>query len=261
MSSYDNILNTMKFSYSNVNSFQTCPHGWFLTYIQRAERQQNFYSEYGAFCHDILQKFFDNELEIYEMLPYYKEQYSNNIKSPDPIVFGKNLAPQYYQQGCDFFANFSFDKNLYDIVETESFTLAEVNGILITIKPDMLLKRKDSGKLILLDYKSSNPYDKKGNLIQSKILDYKKQLNLYANVLWIKKNIVIDEMWLWFFRSQKIEKFSVDPVKISEDMEWFFNLVNNIKNEEDFLPNTNNKFFCNSLCGVSKDCFFKDLNE
>ena len=60
--------------------------------IYRKERAPNqFFSEWGSYCHNILEDYFLDKLAIYELLPYYKEHYLENIKSPNPIGFGKNL--------------------------------------------------------------------------------------------------------------------------------------------------------------------------
>jgi CRISPR/Cas system-associated exonuclease Cas4 (RecB family) len=260
---YDSIIDKMVFSYSNASTFETCNLAWKLTYIDKENRQENAFSGFGNLGHDILEKFFIGKIEIFEMLPYYVEHYNEYIKSAFPITFGKDLAPIYYQQGYNFFENFNFDKNKYDVIETETFTVAKINDINITTKPDMLLKEKESGKIILLDYKSANPYNANHKLIKSKIDGYKKQLNLYANILWSEREVKVDEEWLWFFRTGEIEKFPVNVMEASNDMAWFLDVIEKIKNEEKFIPNTNkeNKWFCQNLCGVSENCFYRDIVE
>lgn len=252
------VLKNMKFSYSNVSTFETCAYAWKLTYIDKVERLGNYYSDYGNLCHSILEKYFKKELEIYELLPYYEKHYNEYINSIEPIVFGKNLAPQYFEQGYKFFENFDFDRDLYDVLESEEFTITVFGDIKVTVKPDMLMQNKNTGKIILLDFKSSNPYDQKGRLVVSKIAGYKKQLNLYAQVIWQEKGIKIDEMWLWFFRTGGIEKFSVNVSEITKDIIWFLDVVEQIKIEKDFKANTNNKFFCSSLCSFGLICPYRE---
>jgi CRISPR/Cas system-associated exonuclease Cas4 (RecB family) len=253
----------MTFSYSNASTFETCPMAWKLTYIDKSERQNNAFSDFGNLGHDILEKFFTGKLEIFEMLSYYVNHYNEYVKSIFPITFGKDLAPIYYNQGYKFFENFDFDKDKYEVLETETFTITKINDINITTKPDMLLKEKETGKIILLDYKSSNPYNAGHKLIKSKVEGYKKQLNLYASILWEKRQIKVDEEWLWFFRTGGIEKFPINLSEASNDMMWFLDTIEKIKKEENFPPNTSkeNKWFCQNLCGVSESCFYKDIQE
>jgi len=91
MPKHTDVINKMTFSYSNINTFETCRYAWYLTYIEKKERHSNFYSEWGSFGHQILEDFFLDKLAIYELLPYYKEHYTENIKSPNPFGFGKDL--------------------------------------------------------------------------------------------------------------------------------------------------------------------------
>jgi len=257
MPKHTDVINKMTFSYSNINTFETCRYAWYLTYIEKKERRTNFYSEFGSFAHNILEDFFLDKLAIYELLPYYKEHYTENIKSPNPFGFGKDLGRLYYDQGYKFFENFDFDKSRFDIIQAEEFTIAQIKDIKVTIKPDIILRNKENGKTILVDYKSSNPY-LNGKLSFNKIIGYRKQINLYAAILWHKKKIETNEMWLWFFRTGGIEKFPISISAVSKDLEWFFSVVKNIKCEESFEPNTGNKFFCSELCGVRYCCPFKD---
>jgi len=261
MPKHTDIINKMTFSYSNISTFETCKYAWFLTYIEKKERHTNYFSEFGSYCHNILEDFFLDKLAIYELLSYYKEHYAENIKSASPFGFGKNLGALYYDQGYKFFENFDFDKSKFDIIQAEEFTIAKIKDIKVTIKPDIILKNKDNGKIILMDYKSSNPFNAKRQIVPAKIIPYRKQLNLYAGVLWAKKKIQVDEQWLWFFRTGGIERFPISVKKVSEDILWFLSVVDKIKQEENFEANPSNEFFCNSLCSMSSICPYKIVKE
>ena len=257
MPKHTDVINKMTFSYSNINTFETCRYAWYLTYIEKKERRTNFYSEFGSFAHNILEDFFLDKLAIYELLPYYKEHYAENIKSANPFGFGKDLGKLYYDQGYKFFENFDFDKSRFDIIQAEEFTIAQIKDIKVTIKPDIILRNKENGKTILMDYKSANPYGIKHALVPSKVLPYRKQLNLYSGVLWAKKKIQVDEQWLWFFRTGGIERFPTSVGKIAEDITWFMSVVDKIKKEDDFAADISNQWFCLNLCSVSQDCIYK----
>jgi len=261
MPKHTDIINKMTFSYSNINTFETCRYAWYLTYIEKKERFTNFYSEFGSFVHNILEDFFLDKLAIYELLTYYKEHYAESITSTSPFSFGKDLGKLYYDQGYKFFENFDFDKNRFDILQAEEFTIAQIKDVKVTIKPDIILKNKDNGKIILMDYKSANPYGIKHVLVPSKVLPYRKQLNLYAGILWAKKKIQVDEQWLWFFRTGGIERFPINVSKVAEDIMWFLSVVDKIKKEENFEANPSNQFFCNNLCSMSSICPYKIAEE
>ena len=143
MSEYDFILDNMRFSYSSANAFHTCKHSFYLQYINAEDRKQNFFSEYGLYVHDILEKWFNNELDLFELPMYYEDNYEENITlSPPP--FPKGMAQTYYDDGLDFFENISFDKDKYKVISTEDSVNYEYDEISLIVKPDLILRDKET---------------------------------------------------------------------------------------------------------------------
>jgi len=251
---YDFILDNMRFSYSSANSFDTCPHGFFLTYIDAEDRIQNFFSQFGLYVHDILEKWFNNELDLFELPMYYEDHYEENITlSPPP--YPKGMAQSYYDDGLNFFENISFDKEKYELISTEDAISYEYNDIKLIIKPDLILKDKESGEMILFDYKTSKlGKNKKKN--QEKIDGYLVQFYLYVVFLWIAKDIEINKILVWFVRNQDIMEFAVDPYKAQEAVEWFESTITKIKNETEWKANLDKKndYFCRFICSTFSEC-------
>jgi hypothetical protein len=86
---------------------------------------------------------------------------------------------------------------------------------------------------------------------------YLKQFNLYVWSLYNKKGIEISEIETWFITADLIVKTLVEVDKVQDNLIWFIDTIEKIKNEETFLPNNKNVFFCQNLCGVSSSCAFK----
>lgn len=256
MSNYGFILEDMYFSYSSISGFDTCKHQFFLTYINAEERGQNFYSQYGSHIHDVLEKYFKGELKSYQLSDYYSENYDKSV-TLNPPAFQKNVNETYREKGQVFFDYFSFDKDLYDVVLIEGSLKVEIDGVKLVVKPDLILKEKSTGKHVLFDYKSSNGFLTSGKRDNKKFTGYIKQMYLYKHYIKKVMDIDIEDIVLWFPRYDRMEHIEIDIKEETKTVEWFQNTIKNILNEEDFVANTSNAFFCNSLCSVSSACSFK----
>lgn len=251
-------LENMKFSYSSVSSFVTCPYGFYLTYIQYEERSKNFYSDFGLLMHEVLEKYFKGELEIMELSQYYEEQYPLIVTSPPP-PYPAGIADRYYADGLEFFDTFDLDRNDYEIISIEDTIYTEHNDIKLVIKPDLVVKEKSTGDIILIDYKTSNPFSKDGKPDKKKMADYHKQMYLYSYFINHNRDYKINKIRLWFVRINKFDEFNYNEEDAGDVVNWFYNGILNIKLADEFphCDTEKNKFFCQMLCSVSQFCEFK----
>jgi hypothetical protein len=283
---FDFIIDSMQWSFSRVNSFHNCAYCWLLNYIECTKQESNFFAEYGLLVHATLEKFFKNELEIYELAPWYQENYKEFVKTPAP-PFPVNMEGQYYDAGLEYFENFDFPKDEYDVISVEDSFNIEYENNNVIIKPDLVLRNKKSQKYILVDYKSSVLFKETNsdkNVVylskdgvkekytfksKDKIEDLKKyvfQMYLYCLGLKEKYGIQIDEIRLWFIRQDRELIFNFNQLKGNDATSWFLNEISNIKNEREWKPVTfgldekelKKKFYwCNYICGYRAICSFK----
>jgi len=256
-------INKIRFSFSGLSSFENCKKAWSLTYLDGKERKGNFFSDYGSFCHLILEKYFREELEIFELSDYYAKFYDENVVHPAP-PFIKTDA--YYKQGWEFFENLEFNRDDYEVLIIEDKIDVDLSEYNLVVKPDLVLKHKETGKIILLDYKTSiiSKDGKSTKKDKAKLETYRMQMILYAIHL-KSKGIQVNEVVLWFIRQKENKEYSFiiaenDEVKVNN---WVENTIKSIKIEEEF-PAKIDKFFCENLCGVRDACVpfikFKEQN-
>jgi CRISPR/Cas system-associated exonuclease Cas4 (RecB family) len=239
------------FSYSNINSFSGCKYGWYQTYIERVVRDQSSFGQFGSFCHKILEKYFRNELESWELQGYYTDNYSTEVTESFP-PYPQGMASNYYHEGLDFFTNFNFDKSNYEIISIEEKLNINYKGYKFVAIPDMILKNNKTGYITLLDYKTSklkNPkYDK------AKLKGYADQLQLYAQFYWWSTDIAIDKIFLWFIRNNQFFEIKVNALETIETLSWLDNILSDIQSETTWDYNNKNKYFCQWLCSIRSRC-------
>lgn len=261
MSSFDFLLDNETYSYSRLSTYDTCRYAFKLTYIDRKSQQPNFFSDYGTFIHETYESYFRGEVDLFDIPLYYAKEYNKVVVSEPPAVL-KGIGEKYKNQGLEYFNEFYFDKSLYEIMLIEGTMNFELEGVKYVARPDLVIQSKEDGKIFLIDYKTSTPFNISkitGKVTQDKgkISGYHKQMYVYAYSLRVCKDIQVNNMSLWFPRSKReltIPWVAEDEAKA---VEWLTRVVNNIKRDEEFTHNNSNSFFCNQLCGIRSHCKYR----
>lgn len=261
MSSYDFIIDGITFSYSSISTFNTCPYAFKLGYIDKKPRVDNFFGEYGRLVHDCVEKFFAGELEIFELTQYFKEMYPKVMLSTIP-PYPRNMEFTYTESAIEFFDNFAFNYEKYDIRNVEKTIHFKIDGTDFTGRPDLVLTEKKEDENVLVDFKTSKVFriDKrtgKETKDTGKIDGYKRQMFLYTYGLRTQYDIPIHKIMLWFTRP---DRQLIIPWRYNEEKEavlWAADMINKINLEEKFPYDNSNSFFCNYLCNVREACEYR----
>lgn len=259
MSEYDFLLKNMVYSYSSISSFEQCPYAFKLSYIKNVPRRNNAFAQFGNLMHDILEKYFSEELMIWDLVDYYKDNYSKKVKIVYPPNQYVDLSQSYYEFGVNFFDNFDFpleDYDVFSIEKTIKFSLGEYK---LSARPDLILTNKTDGGKILFDYKTEKLKTTKPQKAKQleKIM---RQMELYSYAIWAQDNIEVDEMKVWFVRDNVFQSKKVDPSEVALTTAWASETIEKIQDETIWQPtNTKeNEFFCRYLCGVRGSCKYID---
>lgn len=260
MGDYQFITDNITYSFSSVSSFNTCKYGFKLAYIDAEERENNAFAEYGTLIHSALEKYFKKELERKDLINYYKDNYDDFVKTNWPN-YPAGMSDGYYNDGLSFFEYFQennlYDRDLYDIIIIEGMVISEHFGFKLVVKPDLVLREKETGKTFLIDYKTSKL--RGGKYDEKKINEYKKQFYLYSYFLYKEMEIEVNEIVVWFIRNMKEYKIKIDHSEVLSTLDWFENTIKEISEENIFLANNtkDNKYFCDNLCSFRSKCEFR----
>jgi hypothetical protein len=262
VSSYDFIIDNIRFSFSALTTYESCHYSYKLTYIDKCDREDNFYGQYGNLVHDTLFQYFDNKLDVFELSGYFQDNYPEVVKALPP-AYPAGMEEMYKEAGLTFFDNFSFNKQDYDILMNEEKVEFDFDdGIQFIAKPDLVLFEKQIGEFSLVDYKTSAPFktDKRnGNEIvdKRKLEGYYKQMYIYTYALRNYKFIPIDKITLWFTRPDRQVSIKWNEDDEEKAIRWLEGEVHKIKKDEKFIFNNTNAYFCNNLCSVRASCEFR----
>lgn len=247
------------YSYSKIKCFLNCPLSFYKQYYDKPDDKiSHGTSEFGSFMHYILEQYEKGELETYELLPYYINNYDDNVTSDFTLVinenFSKNFAETYFQSGKDYLENFEGFPTLKVIEVEYAFTECIDNKFNFTGKID-LIAEDENGDLIILDHKSKNGFKSKAEKAE-----YAVQLYLYAYAVYKKYGKFPKKLMFNMFRQDKFEIFDFDMDEYNNAMDWLNNMVEEI--EETFsFPSVLGTFFCNNFCNYRNECEEKEGNN
>ena len=169
----DFILDGMRWSFSSVNTYNTCPQAFKLGYLNALPRQDNAFSDWGTFMHSIMERYFKGELEFYELSKVYVDGYGENVKCQFPPNRFCDLGQRYYDAGKTYLDNFEGLFEDYTVLGVEQRVQLDIDGRPFVGVIDLLLEK--DGEICVVDHKSKSAFKS-----EKERVEYARQLYLYA---------------------------------------------------------------------------------
>ena len=257
----DFLLDTMTWSFSRLNSFYNCRYEWKLRYIDCNKSENGFFGEYGSLIHKILEKYEKGELSLFELNDYYEEHFSESVPHDAPPNKYVDIKQSYYEKGLDYFNNIDLDLDKYEVLGVEKEVRFQIAGKDFVGYIDLLLKEKETGKIIILDHKSASIKILKNGKVsksdQEHVREFIRQLCLYAIPI-IEEYGHVDELWWNLFKDKNWLKMPFNKEDYDEAIQWAEDTLKLIEAEKEWLPNNSSSYYCNYLCGQRNNaCEYK----
>lgn len=251
------LIEDMKWSYSRIKCFEDCPYRFFLKYIHTPPIRDDdkFYASYGSFMHSIIERFYKNELKKEAMVSEFLSRFQTDVKGERPAA---SIVNKYINAGIEYLKSFNqFPFNMLAVEERLDF---EIDGIKMVGIIDYIGEL--DGELYIVDNKSRDMKPrssrKKPTLKDKELDEMLKQLYLYSYAVKQKYGKFPKELCFNCFRTNTfISEPFVEQAYI-ETINWAKEKIEEIKNEEDFLPNIE-YFCCTYICGINKECEYDEV--
>lgn len=230
--------NRLETSYSQLDTFLSCPYKWKLKYIDGIIVEgQSKHLDYGLTIHEVLEEYFNsikngNKLSKVELCNIYKDKFSvKNIafddfgEVADYYSAGHMMIDRLYEPLNEFeellsnaeivgveepfevvidIPNYEFDIEVKDgIIETKSFERVIIVGYI-----DLILKT-DKG-YIIIDHKSGNKLYKKDKL------EHNLQFPIYALAILQKFKEIPAECYYNFTKLGDFQQVFIDEARLEE---------------------------------------------
>lgn len=259
MEDYSFIIDGMTWSFSRINSFyNNCKLEWKRHYIDCEPLINSFDGQVGGFAHKCLEKYFKGELSEFELAPYFEEHYKDEVTMYCPYPNGDTK----YEKILEYFKNFSFDKDKYEILGVEKEVRFKVGDYDCVGYIDLLYKDKTTGEITLMDHKSSTiKVTKKGTVSKSDVEHFeafKRQQYLYSKVI-LEEYGRVDYLRWNMFKDGTTISINWNEEEYKNTFNWAEETIKSIEKENEFPPSPS-YFYCNSLCSIRHSgCPYKRL--
>lgn len=244
------IIDNMLWSFSRLNSFYNCPYEWYEKYIMCQYGESSFFSEFGICCHETLERYAKGEITLFELSEEYENAFEKIVKHEAPPNKYVDIKQSYFEKGLDYFDNIDLDLENYEILGVEKEVRFKVDDKDFIGYIDLLLKEKETGKIIILDHKSASiKFLKNGGISkkdQAHVLEFIRQLQLYS--LAVKEEYGhVDELWWNLFKDRNWLKIKWTQEDCDEAVQWAKDTIALIKGTS-YFPPKQDYYYCWNLC-------------
>lgn len=186
------------YSYSRLNI--KCPYEFYLSKIKGIKSEDNIYTAMGSLVHDILEKFYNNEMDREQMIEEFQLHFILLLKT---YIFkadmdkNQKMSENYYESILSFLKE---HKKIVGKTIIEMLLFINIKNKHLLIGYVDLISRMDKN-LVITDWKTSSIYNKR------KQEEYAEQLLLYALGLSQNLNINLNQIKIrWnFIRYVKVK--------------------------------------------------------
>ena len=259
---YKKELNKMVWSFSRLHLYEQCPYAFYLNYIEKREGIDNFWAENGKAMHLTLEKVFKGEITLDEAPEFYMEEFDNICNTAS-----EKAMETTFEACMDFLCEFDFDFfNDYEVIGVEKEVRFEIGGFEFKGFIDLLLKHKETGKITVLDYKSSPyPFKKDGKTVlknsEENFNSYKHQMYLYSKAVIEEYGIQPSNITWLHFKDGKFATIDFNETEYHKSLDWASKIIENIYKDRKFEAKTS-FVMCGKLCSYRDgDCEYKGNNE
>lgn len=257
------ILDNMRFSFSSVNAYYTCPKMFYLTYILKKDKINNAFAEWGSFCHSILERYYKGELELFELSEEYEAHYKDSVKIRFPDNKYVDMNVSYRDAGKKYFDNFEDDFSDYKIVGVEQQLETKIGRYKFIGYIDLILKDKDEN-FYIVDHKSKSKFSNK-----SELRHYLFQLYIYSKYIYETYGVYPKQLIFNMFRAGEIVREDFDEKEYIKALNWAESTIDQMYEDDKFSDKilidytakrksieeyTYPDFFCCELCSPRKSC-------
>ena len=257
---YKDELDKIKFSFSTLHTYETCPFAFYLKKIEKEDGVSNGHADIGKYGHELLEQIFSFKTTPQEALDRCIAEFEDRVS--DDI--SENTVQKKFLAICEYLADLDIDEfhNKYEVLGVEKIFNWNIDGHKMIGFADLILKRKSDGKVILVDHKSAGHFMKKDGVTPLKSQEesleaYTKQMYLYADAMHKTMGYYPDLIvWNHFLDGGKksVIEFSIDS--LSAAVQWAKDIIEEIYHDEYFVDNQS-YMMCNVLCSYRDICEYR----
>lgn len=240
-----------RWSHSALAAYRHCPMMFKLCYIDKVERQGNAFSDFGTFCHKLLEDYAKDKLPLIALAEEYEDGFDASVRHTFP-PFPAGMGQKYFEAGKRYFENFDGFGEEWEILASEQWFELNIDGNHLAGIVDLVLRDRETGEIMVVDHKS-----KSASSMKKELLLFRMQLYIYA--MWVK------EQWgVWpsilrfnmFKEGYNIDE-PFDPSMVDTTRQWILDTIQCIREEKEWKV-CSSSYFCRWVCSCIDHCPAKE---
>lgn len=248
-------IREMTWSYSRLKSFENCPYGWYLKYIEGVEPQPQFYSSYGKYIHEILAEYYTGKLEKRDLVTRFLFGFPAGVEGERPSA---EIVINYIEKGKKFFEN--FEPFPYKTLMVEDDKRFDYFGI--PFRGIIDYAGELDGEIYLIDFKSRElkprSNRKTPTQLDRDLDDMLRQLYIYSERIKLQFGKYPSYLCFCCFKNGVFIKEPFQEAAFLETVDWVKRTVADIEAEKEFIPDLE-YFKCRYLCDSSAECCYYEM--
>ena len=217
------------------------------TYIDKVSQDGNAFSDYGTFCHKLLEQWAKREIPSFALAEEYEAQYETEVTHSFP-PFPKGMPQKYFDAGLAYFETFDGFGDEWEVIASEERFEINIGGYPFVGVVDLVLRNKTTGELWVIDHKS-----KSESSMKKELPVFRRQLYTYAAFVKEKYGVFPDKLSFNMFKEGTWIHETFDLTEYQNTMQWIVDTIESILFEADWLVSPSS-YFCRFVCGVFDYC-------
>lgn len=266
-SDYAFIFDDFKWSFSRIDSYQTCPKAFFLEYVKCDNKSPNAFGEYGSFCHKLLEGYAKGEIAEYDLAKLYADGFNDAVPTWFPPS-KTDMKQSYYDKGNEYFKNFEGFPS-YEILGVENKYDFKVGKYDFVGFVDLEVRELSTKKLVIIDHKSKGKQDISRLTVKTKERMVKTtddryipfhlivQLYLYCIPFKEKHGVYPDKLAFNMFKINDWYEVNFNEEDLKDSIEWVDKTIEKIYNDIEYEKSESvQSFWCEFVCGQRTNCVY-----
>lgn len=232
MSKHDFILDSMRWSYSSVDTYNTCPQAFKYHYVDALPGVGNAFAEWGTYMHSLLEQYFRGEIELFSLASEYKKGYDDAVSTAFPPNLYCDLSERYYDAGLQYLSNFTDPFEEFEVVAVEQIVKIDIEGYPFVGVIDLILKKDE--EYYIVDHKSKSKFK-----TIAEQTAYFRQLYLYAIYIHRTYDKWPKQLIFNMVRADVLLAIDFDIKEANKAKDWFVGTIHDIYFDDDFESKPN----------------------
>ena len=245
-------------SFSQLRQVEQCPYAAYLLKTLNVEPIDNGFAQAGTLAHQILAMWAKGQADIHDLPEIWTQEFSKRVTVPFPtFLAAKDYANKLFTSVLKYFQNFKGFPGFEVIGAEKEFTSSLAGERFIGII-DLVLRNKETGKLTLVDHKSSSlsTFRRDRNAMY-------RQLLLYSKFCADTYGQFPEILYFNLFKENTYDQRVFDPEDYVSARIWAEEQISRMKNMDlsDWFETRPELFKCTALCSCRHECPYGNPNN